>query len=148
MAEKWPTLLVPLSRFYICRCFKAIMSVTATRNSYYCTCLGHLGWCDTDRIISILCCIAQGSCCVSLLLMILPTNFANENKPLRLMYIGKVFGPITEKYRRCFFLTLFFVLATLGSVTQMGSFQFYVALPKVAVTCRCYQWFCQQTLPM
>ncbi len=27
--------------------------VTATYNSYYCACLGHLGRCDTDRIISI-----------------------------------------------------------------------------------------------
>jgi len=30
-----------------------IMLVTATRDSHHCTCLGHLGWCDTDRIISI-----------------------------------------------------------------------------------------------
>ncbi len=27
--------------------------VTATPNSHYCSYLGHLGWCDTDRIISI-----------------------------------------------------------------------------------------------
>jgi hypothetical protein len=28
------------------------MQVTATRDSHYCTCLGHLGRCDRDRIFS------------------------------------------------------------------------------------------------
>jgi hypothetical protein len=32
---------------------KAKLSASVTRDSHYCTCLGHLGWHDTDRIISI-----------------------------------------------------------------------------------------------
>ena len=35
----------------------AIMPVTATCD---CTCLGHLVWCNTDRIISMLCFVNQG----------------------------------------------------------------------------------------
>ncbi len=38
---------------YIGVVFKAIMSATATCDSHYCTCLGHLGYCDRDRIIYI-----------------------------------------------------------------------------------------------
>ncbi len=34
--------------------FIVIMPATATHDSHCCTCLGHLGWCTTDRIISIL----------------------------------------------------------------------------------------------
>ena len=33
--------------------FKAITPATATGDSNYCTCLGHLGRRDTDRIVSI-----------------------------------------------------------------------------------------------
>ncbi len=36
------------------RRFCMIMPATATCDSHYCTCFGHLGRCDTDRIISIL----------------------------------------------------------------------------------------------
>jgi len=35
----------------------------------------------TDRIISLLCCAAQGGCGMSLLLMVLLTNFSNVNNP-------------------------------------------------------------------
>ncbi len=66
------------------------MPATVTRDSHYCTCLGHLGWQDTDRIISIFCHAAQGGqgkyssdCRVSLLLTILLTNFAYVNNPLK-----------------------------------------------------------------
>jgi len=38
---------------YIGVVFKAITSVAVTRNSHYCTCLGHFGCCHRDRIISI-----------------------------------------------------------------------------------------------
>jgi hypothetical protein len=64
------------------------MPATATRD---CTCLGHCGWHDTDRIISILCHTAQGvqgkysnDCCESLLPMVLITNFPDVNDPLRM----------------------------------------------------------------
>ncbi len=57
----------------------AIMPATATHDSHYCTYLGHLGWCDRDKIISIFCCAAQGDqgkynsdCLVSQLLAFLP----------------------------------------------------------------------------
>jgi hypothetical protein len=55
-----------------------------------CTCLGHPGQHDTDRIISILCRTAEGAqgkyssdCCVSRSPMLLLTNFPNVNDPLR-----------------------------------------------------------------
>ncbi len=38
---------------YIGIVLKAIMLATATCDTHYCTCLGHLGRCDRDRIISI-----------------------------------------------------------------------------------------------
>ncbi len=38
---------------YIGIVFKVIMLATATRDSHYFTCLGHLGWHDRDRILSI-----------------------------------------------------------------------------------------------
>jgi hypothetical protein len=61
----------------------AIMPATATQ---YSTCLGHLGRCDTDRIVSISCSVAQHGqgkyCFVSLSLTVLLTNFANVNNPL------------------------------------------------------------------
>jgi hypothetical protein len=46
-----------LSRVSIGNVFKAKMPATVTRACHYCTCLGHLGWCNTDRTISI--CIAS-----------------------------------------------------------------------------------------
>ncbi len=66
------------------------MPATATQNS---TCLGHLGWCDTDRIVSISCRAAHGGqgkyrraaqvdCRVLLLLTVLLANVANVNDPL------------------------------------------------------------------
>ncbi len=41
-------------------CLLAKLSATATRESHYYTFLGHLGQCDTDRIVSIFCHTAQG----------------------------------------------------------------------------------------
>ncbi len=74
--------------------FSAIMRVITSAilqsDIAYLTCLGHLGWRDTDRIISILCRTAQGGqgkyssdCHVSLLMMVSLTNFAKVNDPLR-----------------------------------------------------------------
>ncbi len=64
------------------------MLATVTSDSHYCTCLGQLGWRDTDRIISILCCAAQGGqgkysgdCRVTLSPMASLTIFANVNDP-------------------------------------------------------------------
>jgi hypothetical protein len=66
-----------------------IMLVTATSDSHHCSCFGHLGWRDTDRIVSISCCITQGGlgkyCFMSLLLMVSLTNFANVNDTLLMM---------------------------------------------------------------
>jgi hypothetical protein len=66
----------------------AIMPATMTHDSNYCTCLGQLGRCNRDRIISILCYATQGGqgkysndFCVSLLPTVLLTNFANVNDP-------------------------------------------------------------------
>jgi hypothetical protein len=38
---------------YIGVVFKVITLATATRESHYCTCLGHIGHCNRDKIISI-----------------------------------------------------------------------------------------------
>jgi len=38
---------------YIGDVFKVEMLATLTRDSHYCTCLGHLGWCDTDVIVAV-----------------------------------------------------------------------------------------------
>ncbi len=38
---------------YIGIVFKSITLATVTFDSHYCTCFGHLGHCDRDRIISI-----------------------------------------------------------------------------------------------
>ncbi len=58
------------------------MLATATHNSHYCTCLGHFGRRDTDRITS----IGQGEyisdCNAMLSPMISLTNFNNVNDPL------------------------------------------------------------------
>ncbi len=63
-----------------------IMPVTMTCD---CTCLGHLGRRDTDRITSILCHAAQGGqgmynsdCHMSLSPTVLLTNFTNVSDPL------------------------------------------------------------------
>ncbi len=40
--------------------FLAEPSMTVTCDSHYCTSLGHLGWHDTDGIVSIFCHAAQG----------------------------------------------------------------------------------------
>ncbi len=48
-----PYLLCPISCASIGNVFKVKMSVTVTHCSHYCTCLGHLGRHDTNRIISI-----------------------------------------------------------------------------------------------
>ncbi len=63
-----------------------IMPVTTTSNIHHCSCLGHLGLRDTDRIVSISCRIAQGGqgkyCFMTLSLMVLLTNLTNVNDPL------------------------------------------------------------------
>ena len=62
------------------------------------TCLGQLGWCDTDRIVSISCrasqdgqgkyChIAEGDCHVLLLPMVSLTNVANVNDPIGMAFL-------------------------------------------------------------
>jgi len=51
------------------------VTLTATRDSHYCTCLGQIGRHDTDRIIS----IDQGKW---LSLTFLHTNFASVHEPL------------------------------------------------------------------
>jgi hypothetical protein len=62
------------------------MPATGTIDSHHCSCLGHLGQCHKDRIVSISCCVAQGGqgkyCFVSLLPTISLINFANVNDPL------------------------------------------------------------------
>ncbi len=49
-----------LKASFHCQYLLAKLSVTATCDSHYCTCLGHLGWHNTDRIISIFCCTIRG----------------------------------------------------------------------------------------
>ncbi len=49
-----------LRLMYIGDVFKAKIMTIVTCDSHYCICLGHLGWCDRDRIISIFCCATQG----------------------------------------------------------------------------------------
>ncbi len=75
---------------------------SVTCDSHYCTCLGHLGQRDTDRIISILCHVPQGGqakyssdCHVSLSLTVSLTNFANVNGPLCLFYLS------SKKFEGC-----------------------------------------------
>jgi hypothetical protein len=66
---------------------------TATSDTHHCSCLGNLGQCNTDRIVSISCCatqggqgkycrITQGDCHVLLLPTDSLTNVANVNDPL------------------------------------------------------------------
>ncbi len=58
--------------------FSKIMPATATSNSHHCSCLGHLGRCDTNGIVSTSCCVAQGGqgkyCFMSLTPMVSITN--------------------------------------------------------------------------
>jgi hypothetical protein len=53
---------------------------------------GHLGWRDTDRIVSISCCVTQGGqgkCCfMSLSLTVSLTNFTNVNDPISFVMIS------------------------------------------------------------
>jgi hypothetical protein len=65
------------------RCLLAKPSATATLD---CTCIGHLGRCDTDRIVSISCHATQGNFHVSLVLlspMVSLSNVANVYDPLK-----------------------------------------------------------------
>ncbi len=69
---------------------KSKMLATATCDNHYRTCLGHLGWHDTNRIISILFHAAQGGqgkyssdCRMSLLPPVLLTNFVNVSCSLQ-----------------------------------------------------------------
>jgi hypothetical protein len=58
----------------------------ATCDSHHCTCLGHLGRCDTDGIVSISCRATQGNFRLSLVLlspMVSLTNVANVYDPLK-----------------------------------------------------------------
>ncbi len=75
---KWAAMLSHVS---IGNVFKVKMVATATRDSHYCTFLGHVGQRNTDRVIS----IGQGKCssdyCMLLLLMLLHTNFTIVHKP-------------------------------------------------------------------
>jgi len=72
-------------------CLLAKLSGIATHDSHYCSCLGHLGQCDTDRIVSIFCFTAQGGQgkykCVAVMChfagVIVPT-FADVNTALKL----------------------------------------------------------------
>jgi hypothetical protein len=73
--------------------FKMKMLVTTTQDNRFCTCLGHLGHCNTDRIISILFCATKGGqgkysnvCRMLLLLIVSLTNFVNVNDPLLKYY--------------------------------------------------------------
>jgi hypothetical protein len=87
--------------------FRAIMPTTATLDSHHCTCIGHLGRCNTDRIVSISCraaqggqgkyCLAaQGDCHMSLSPTVLLTNVANVNDPLAMNMLTP--GCTTKSY--------------------------------------------------
>jgi hypothetical protein len=76
--------MCPLAMF-----FEAKSPAKVTRDSHYCTSLGHLGRHSTERIISILCCTTLGGqgkyssdCHLLLSPIVLLTNFANVNDPL------------------------------------------------------------------
>jgi hypothetical protein len=69
--------------------FKAKMLVTATCDSHYCTCLGHLGQRNTDRIISISLIWPRQIRKATLWRFfagIIVLNSANVNMPLRLVH--------------------------------------------------------------
>jgi len=76
--------------------FRMKTPATATHDSHYYTCLGHLGQLNTDRIIS----IGQGKyssdCHILLLLTFLNTNFANVNMSLN----SKALKPKYQPRRR------------------------------------------------
>ncbi len=71
----------------------AITLATATSDTHHCTCLVHLGLHDTDRIVSISCCLAQGGQGKNILCRFMSyvchcrrcfcqNNIANVNDPL------------------------------------------------------------------
>ncbi len=63
------------------------------------------------------------------------TIFANVNDPLSYIYIGNVFKAIMKVTMTCnshYICAILLALATLGGSTQIGSFLFFVAPPKVA----------------
>ncbi len=79
-----------------CQSFFMIMPATMTCDSQYYTCLGHLAWSNTDRIISICCPTARGGQSkyssfshILLSLMVLFTNFANVNNPFGVTILEK-----------------------------------------------------------
>ncbi len=63
-------------------CLKYVHDRWLKSKSHYCTCLGHIGWHNTDRIIP----IGQGkyssNCCMLLSLTFQRKNFANVQDPL------------------------------------------------------------------
>ncbi len=72
---------------------------------------------------------------MSLLLEVLLTIFTNVNDSLSYIYIGNVFKAITKVTMTCdshYICAILLALATLGGATQIGSFLFSVAPPKVA----------------
>jgi hypothetical protein len=86
-----------------------ITPATATSDTHHCSCLGHLGRCDTDRIVSISCCAAQGGqgkycnaaqgdCRVSLSPTVMLTNVVNVNDHEAVFTLAKLraITPTTE----------------------------------------------------
>ncbi len=89
---------------YIGVLLSAKLSATATRDSHYCACLDHLGWSNTDSIISISVALpnfAKASTSVSLshavVADVIALNLANVNTALGIIYYEclkiKVFLP-------------------------------------------------------
>jgi hypothetical protein len=83
---RWPRQVKP------CLHWRRLCDNTGWQRQSLFTCLGHLGWRDTDRIVSISCrdaqgCqgkyghIAQGDCCLLLSPTVSLTNVANVNDP-------------------------------------------------------------------
>ncbi len=65
----------PLRLAYIGSVFKAKMPATATRDSHYYTCPGHLGQHSTDRFVS----VGQGKQGRCYIAGVFALNFANVN---------------------------------------------------------------------
>jgi hypothetical protein len=126
-----------------------------------CTCLGHLGWHSTARIISI--CVtspkvAKASSVVNVMCKCCWPYYAEHfhwKYSFSHAYIGKVHqdnASDSNKRQRQATLTIFLVLATLGDATPTGLFLLLVLPRKVAkastvvppmvtVACRCHQRF-------
>ncbi len=68
----------------------AITPLTATRDSHHCTCLGNLGRCDTDRIISIGQIKYIWCNIVGIIIHNIALNFGNVNDPLESFYSGNI----------------------------------------------------------